>query len=146
MLLTAGAAALLPAIAERPAQALSCPGQYSVPPRAALPLFLLPQLLPSITPSNSSTPHPAPRPLLHAGLSGYALSKCLKEARQQREAAGEDVEEQRLRARQYEQPGELVTLPSGARAQAPQLPGTYADRRRLDICTAALRRHPVPRD
>lgn len=50
--------------------------------------------------------------IVSAGLSGYALSKCLKEVRKQREQE-EDVEEERLKYRQYEQPGELVTLPSG---------------------------------
>lgn len=47
------------------------------------------------------------------GMSGYALSKCLKEQRLKREASGEDTEEER--GHKYEQPGELFTLPSGAR-------------------------------
>ncbi|KXZ43087.1 hypothetical protein GPECTOR_102g40 [Gonium pectorale] len=57
-------------------------------------------------------------------LNGYALQQCLREARKVREAAegadgtssdgGSDaVREERLRYRQYEQPGTLVTLPSG---------------------------------
>lgn len=56
------------------------------------------------------------------GLNGYALSKCLKEARKAAAAsedaegtdAGDDVQSARLKYRQFEQPGELVTLPSGS--------------------------------
>jgi hypothetical protein len=45
-----------------------------------------------------------------AGMRGYALQQCLKEQRKQREAAGADEEDP---PDKYEQPGELVTLPSG---------------------------------
>ena len=70
---------------------------------------------------------------MRAGMNGYALSKCLKEARRVREeaeraaqgeegeggagpsgaAGSEELREQRLRYRQFIQPGTLVTLPSG---------------------------------
>jgi hypothetical protein len=45
-----------------------------------------------------------------AGMRGYALQQCLQEQRKQREAAGGDQENP---PDKYEQPGELVTLPSG---------------------------------
>ncbi|GIL92722.1 hypothetical protein Vretimale_11763 [Volvox reticuliferus] len=61
------------------------------------------------------------------GLNGYALQQCLRELRKAREVTeaaadgrsdggGSDtdaVREERLRYRQYEQPGTLVTLPNG---------------------------------
>eukprot|EP00877_Chromochloris_zofingiensis_P013386 jgi/Chrzof1/8300/Cz03g05120.t1 len=50
------------------------------------------------------------------GLRGYNLQKCLREARQAQDAAeggAGDVQAERLKYRQYEQPGDLVTLPSG---------------------------------
>ncbi len=67
-------------------------------------------------------------------MNGYALSKCLKAARKAREEAeaaeeaaadsvagvtsgAGDMSEERLKYRQYEQPGTLVTLPSGARQE-----------------------------
>ncbi|EFJ40481.1 hypothetical protein VOLCADRAFT_108144 [Volvox carteri f. nagariensis] len=67
------------------------------------------------------------QPLPPPGLNGYALQQCLREARKAREAAEEAadggagrggsgvdaVREERLRYRQYEQPGTLVTLPNG---------------------------------
>ena len=56
------------------------------------------------------------------GLNGYKLSKCLKEARKAQEEAeaaenvestsSGSVEDAKLKYRQHEQPGELVTLPS----------------------------------
>lgn len=55
------------------------------------------------TPARTSPPAPA-RP------------QCLRKARQERadaEGVPDDAEAERLRYRQYEQPGELVTLPSG---------------------------------
>lgn len=55
--------------------------------------------------------------LLAPGMSGYALQKCLREARKAREeeegVGGDDVQEEKIKNRQYEQPGTLVTLPSG---------------------------------
>jgi hypothetical protein len=52
------------------------------------------------------------------GLNGYALQQCLKQERLARQSASSEdealsVEEERIRMRQYEQPGTLVTLPSG---------------------------------
>eukprot|EP01026_Neomeris_dumetosa_P065309 TRINITY_DN62657_c0_g1_i4.p1 TRINITY_DN62657_c0_g1~~TRINITY_DN62657_c0_g1_i4.p1 ORF type:complete len:279 (+),score=30.23 TRINITY_DN62657_c0_g1_i4:59-895(+) len=47
------------------------------------------------------------------GLRGYNLRKCLQEERKKRGEDDKDVQEIVLRNRQYEQPGELVTLPSG---------------------------------
>jgi hypothetical protein len=52
------------------------------------------------------------------GMRGYNLQQCLRKARQERQAAegvteDEGVEAERMAYRQYEQPGELVTLPSG---------------------------------
>ncbi|KAG2426955.1 hypothetical protein HXX76_012740 [Chlamydomonas incerta] len=64
------------------------------------------------------------------GLNGYALQQCLREARKAREAAeaaaeaadgtpgsggggADSVREERLKYRQFEQPGTLVTLPNG---------------------------------
>ncbi|KAL6754716.1 hypothetical protein V8C86DRAFT_2694997 [Haematococcus lacustris] len=54
------------------------------------------------------------------GERGYALQRCLKKEREAREQAavqaGESplsIEDEKLRTRQYEQPGTLVTLPSG---------------------------------
>jgi hypothetical protein len=66
------------------------------------------------------------RPDSLTGQNGYALQQCLREARKAREAAeaadaasgasaesADSVREERLRNRQYEQPGTLVTLPNG---------------------------------
>jgi hypothetical protein len=49
---------------------------------------------------------------LAAGMRGYALQQCLKQERKRREEeeGGQEQQQQRLK---YEQPGELVTLPSG---------------------------------
>jgi hypothetical protein len=48
-------------------------------------------------------------------MRGYALQQCLKEERKKREAEeGSDEEQQEQQRLKYEQPGELVTLPSGA--------------------------------
>eukprot|EP00798_Chlamydomonas_sp_ICE-L_P009432 gene9432-4064_t len=50
------------------------------------------------------------------GMNGYELSKCLRAARKAREEAEEasgDAEDERARIKQFEQPGTLVTLPSG---------------------------------
>lgn len=63
-------------------------------------------------------------------MNGYALQQCLREARKAKEAAeaaadaeggtlgsggggADSVREERLKYRQFEQPGTLVTLPSG---------------------------------
>lgn len=68
------------------------------------------------------TPGPATASIMACpGMNGYALSKCLKEARKAAAAsedaegggAEDDVQSARLKYRQFEQPGELVTLPSG---------------------------------
>lgn len=49
--------------------------------------------------------------MLYLGMRGYALQQCLKERRKQQEAEqGSSGEQEQLK---YEQPGELVTLPSG---------------------------------
>lgn len=61
-------------------------------------------LLPAVLP-------PASFGLSCPGLRGYALKQCLRE---QREAEGlGDARDEYLEKRQYEQPGTLVTLPSG---------------------------------
>eukprot|EP00803_Ostreobium_quekettii_P006690 evm.model.scf_699.3 EVM.evm.TU.scf_699.3 scf_699:62775-66066(-) len=50
-------------------------------------------------------------------MRGYALRQCLREAREKETdvegSNDEDVRGEYLKLRQYEQPGELVTLPSG---------------------------------
>lgn len=46
-------------------------------------------------------------------LTGYALSKCLREERKARSESGGDVEDERAKLQQYEQPGVLVKMPSG---------------------------------
>jgi hypothetical protein len=51
--------------------------------------------------------------LLTAGMRGYALQQCLKEERKRREAEEGGEEQQERQRLKYEQPGELVTLPSG---------------------------------
>lgn len=86
-----------------------------------------------------------------AGLNGYTLQTCLREVRKAREAAaaaaavGADkgradagssshsssVEEERLKMRQYEQPGTLVTLPSGKCASEPE----QRQQRVVDCCS-----------
>ncbi|GLC35668.1 hypothetical protein PLESTF_001662800 [Pleodorina starrii] len=84
------------------------------------------------------------------GLNGYALQQCLREARKAREAAeaaadtaagasgngggGADVvREERLRYRQYEQPGTLVTLPNGLQYRE-LLEGAGPEATRGSIC------------
>jgi hypothetical protein len=54
----------------------------------------------------AATPRPPPPP---------PPRQCLRKARKELEAEGitSDPQEERIRLRQYEQPGELVTLPSG---------------------------------
>lgn len=48
------------------------------------------------------------------GMRGYALQQCLREERKRREAEeGSDEQQQEQQRLKYEQPGELVTLPSG---------------------------------
>uniref|UniRef100_A0A383WF78 peptidylprolyl isomerase n=1 Tax=Tetradesmus obliquus TaxID=3088 RepID=A0A383WF78_TETOB len=48
------------------------------------------------------------------GMRGYALQQCLREERKRREAEeGSDEQQQEQQGLKYEQPGELVTLPSG---------------------------------
>jgi hypothetical protein len=46
-------------------------------------------------------------------MRGYALQQCLKEERKRREAEEGGEEQQERQRLKYEQPGELVTLPSG---------------------------------
>jgi hypothetical protein len=50
---------------------------------------------------------------LAAGMRGYTLQQCLKEERKRREAEQGSEEQQERQRLKYEQPGELVTLPSG---------------------------------
>lgn len=51
--------------------------------------------------------------VLYAGLRGYALSQCLKEENKKREAVGQTEEQAEQQKLKYDQPGKLVTLPSG---------------------------------
>ncbi|KAG2450904.1 hypothetical protein HYH02_004736 [Chlamydomonas schloesseri] len=83
------------------------------------------------------------------GLNGYTLQQCLREARKAREAAeaaadadgsaasggggADSVRDERLKYRQFEQPGTLVTLPNGLQYRE-LLEGTGPEAQLGSIC------------
>lgn len=73
------------------------------------------------------------------GKSGYELRKCLKELREA-EGLG-DARDEMLEVRQYEQPGTLVTLPSGVQYRE-LLEGTG---QAAEVTDKRVARQPHPR-
>ncbi|GMH40179.1 hypothetical protein BSKO_08083 [Bryopsis sp. KO-2023] len=73
------------------------------------------------------------------GKNGYALQQCLRDARKQKEeesGSEESARDEYLQTRQFEQPGELVTLPSGIQYRE-MLAGTGREAQIGSICTVS---------